>query len=62
MSGEVWTIIGVGAALAALILRLAGRVDAMGDKLAALGERVAGIEGFLRGRESRKPDGESIAS
>lgn len=57
MSAEAWAVIGVGVALAALILRmgqrldgLAGRVDALSDRVAALGERVAGIEGFLRGR------------
>lgn len=54
-------MIGVGVALAGLILRmsqrvdaLAARVNALSERVAALGERMAAIEGFLRGR-SREP-------
>ncbi|MDE0393442.1 MAG: hypothetical protein OYK82_01560 [Gammaproteobacteria bacterium] len=68
MSPEACATIGVGVALAGLILRmsqrvdglaarvdgLAARVDALSERVAALGARVAAIEGFLRGR-AREP-------
>ena len=52
MSGEFWAVISVGVALAALMLRMGSRLDRLTERVAALGERVAGIEGYLRGAGS----------
>lgn len=49
MSAEVWAVLAVGVSLAALILRMGSRLDRLTERVAALGERVAGIEGYLRG-------------
>lgn len=47
MTGETWAVLGVGVALVAVIVPT---LRAMRRDVGALGERVAGIEGFLRGQ------------
>ena len=64
MSGEIMAILGVGVALAGLILtsarglhndmtrlesRLDGRIDTLGTQLGELRERMAHLEGLLEG-------------
>ena len=64
MSGELIAIIGVGVAIATLIIttsgRLGQRLDGLAAEMAALRERVAKLEGKLEGllewlRESPVP-------
>ena len=49
MSAELIGILGVGVALAGLVLRLTTRIDGIEDRLASVEQRLAQVEARLQG-------------
>ena len=49
LSPEVWAVLGVGVALAGLILRMGQRLDGLARDVSDLRERMARLEGLIEG-------------
>ena len=49
MSAELIGILGVGVALAGLVLRLSARIDGIENRLTGVEQRLARVEGLIEG-------------